>query len=77
MMTNKIAKIINMFDEVGIYAITPQIVIDYLYGKDKSITVANIIHSIEELSAQDRIVWDATKTYFRPTQYLLGGFNGW
>ena len=65
----EILKIINMHDDVGIYAITEAMIKDYFFDKKSVITSQDVSAAIKELAHQDRIVWDATKQYFRPVKY--------
>jgi len=65
----EVLKIINMHDDVGIYAITEEMIKDYFFDKKSAITSQDVSDAIKELAHQDRIVWDATKQYFRPVKY--------
>jgi len=65
----KIIEIIDVFDTAGVFAITPDMIKDYCYDRKLAITSFQVDEIIDELSAQDRIVWDATRTYFRPIHY--------
>lgn len=70
-MIAEVIKTIHMLDDVGVWAITPDMILDYL-SKQKKLTVTNqeILNALIELSASDVISWDATKSYVRPTAYL-------
>lgn len=59
----KVLNVINMFDDVGVYAITSSMIKDYFKDKLGDSIVDEII---AELSAQDMIQWDMTRSYFRP-----------
>jgi len=65
----EVIKIINMHDDVGIYAITESMIQDYFFDKKSSITSKDASDAIKELTHQDRIAWDKTKQYFRPVSY--------
>jgi hypothetical protein len=70
-MKLEVIKTIHLLDDVGVWAITPNMILDYLSKKNK-LTVSNqdILNVLSELSASDVIVWDATKSYIRPTAYI-------
>ena len=65
----KIMEIINVFDTAGVYAITSDMIKDYCYDRKLAITSSQVEEMLDELAAQDRIVWDETRSYFRPVQY--------
>jgi hypothetical protein len=70
-MKSEVIKTIHLLDDVGVWAITPNMILDYLTNQ-KKLTTNNqeIIEILIELSASDVVSWDATKTYIRPTAYL-------
>ena len=65
----KILGIINVHDRAGIYSITADMIKDYVYDRKIAISALEIDSILKELVAQDRIVYDATNSYFRPVSY--------
>ena len=62
--------IINMFDDVGVWAITLDMIIDYFVKHNQhKLSKDDVIEAFNELAAADLIVWDATKSYVRPVSY--------
>jgi hypothetical protein len=70
-MKSEVIKTIHLLDDVGIWAITPNMILDYLSKQKKlSVSKQDILNELSELSASDVIAWDATKSYIRPTAYI-------
>jgi hypothetical protein len=62
--------IINMFDDVGVWAITLDMIIDYFAKHNQhNLSKGDVIEAFNELAAADLIVWDTTKSYVRPVSY--------
>jgi hypothetical protein len=62
--------IINMFDDVGVWAITLDMIIAYFVKHNQhNLSKDDVIEAFNELAAADLIVWDATKSYVRPVSY--------
>ena len=67
--TERVLDIINMYDQIGIYAITADMIKDYVYDRKIAITSLDIDEILADLVSQDRIVFDATNSYLRPIAY--------
>ena len=65
----RVLDVVNVFDAAGVYAITSKMINDYFEDNYSKLTVKIIDMCLEELSASDFIVWDATQAYFRPVRY--------
>jgi len=67
--TSRVMEVINVLDTAGVYSITSKMVCDYFQNNKCELTSSIVDRCIEELAASDFIVWDATKSYFRPVRY--------
>ena len=70
-MRLEVQNAINLLDDVGVWAISPSMIHDYLVNqKGFEVSKDEVMICIDELSASDFIVWDATKAYVRPVLYV-------
>ena len=63
-----VKEIINLHDDVGVWAITSKMVFDYIKNKDRSITEEEVKQCFDILSKNNKIVFDKTRSFVRPVK---------